>query len=803
VKTKLVQLLTPAVWAAAVACITGALVGWGAGRALYVPQLDLLKTYHPETSTRVIASDGSLAGIYAREKRIDLKPEEIPNHLKLAIVAGEHANFYEDGPVSPKAILRAFWGSLVTGRIGGRGGGSTITQQVALNLFLKREISLKRKLREALLAIDLEKRRTKDQILTMYLNLIFLGRGNWGVEAGARHYFNCSASELDLAQSAMLAAIIPSPENKFSPTKAPDAVLDRRNRILERMLELGFITRDAYQTAIEAPLGLVPSQRRRGAYFLERVRLALADAHGNENLYTDGFEVHVTMDPVLQQAAEDAVSEGLVALDMRLGFHRPRHVIEDRLAESIESYADPSWYPAEPEPGAMIRGVVSKVSANRAELVIGSYHGRLDRADAAWTGARSLQRILKPGHLVLVRLPETIPGDRSQPLRVKLLQEPKLQAALLAIENQTGAVLAMVGGFDFQLNEFNRAVQSVLQSGSTFKPFVAMTAFEQGFTAADTVFDAPFLLADQDGSQTYCPKNFYPQYYGITTLRRAIEMSYNASAVKLQEIVDREAVIDTARRFGITTELEPYPSLALGSMGVRLIDMVKAYAGIANLGEVPEPYLIEIIRNRDGKELDHAYPNLERAMSAPVAYLMLHVLRGVVERGTAKSLAELELELAGKTGTTDEYTDAWFVGFSPRITVGVWVGRDQHDPIGPHMSGSVAALPIWKRFIEAYIETLSPEQRSETFPVPAGIVFVPVDHFSGRRARPSCPDVVLEAFLSGTEPVAECTEELHALANLPWPFQRPAYTPHSREPMPTDDAIEIADRRLGGTRTDG
>jgi penicillin-binding protein 1A len=800
VKTKLIVLLTPAVWSAVVACVTGALLGWGAGRALHVPQLDRLKSYHPVAGSRVIGADASQVALFATKRRIELDPDQIPNHLKLAIVAGEHASFYTDGPVSPKAILRAVIGSVTTLRIGGRGGGSTITQQLALNLFLKREKTLKRKLREALLAIDLEKRLSKDQILTMYANIIYFGRGTWGVEAASQLYFDCSAVDLDLSKAALLAAIIPSPENKFSPSKNPDKALDRRNRILKRMLELGFIDADACQAALDEPLGVFLNRdiNRNGAYFIEQIRQRLTSEYGHSTTYTGGLEVRVTMDPELQRAAERALREGLVALDMRLGWRRPKNVLEDRLAKSIEEYEDTSWYryPARPEPGSMIRGVVTEVSANRARLTIGEYSARLERREIAWTGAATLQHILRPGDLVLLRLPEVLPDDPEQEIRVGLLQEPQLEGALLAIENQTGAVLAMVGGFDFQRSEFNRAVQSVLQCGSAFKPFVALSAFEQGFTPADTLLDAPFLLADEGGEQTYCPKNFHPTYYGVTTLRRAVEMSYNASAVKLQEIVEREVVIDTARRFGISTELEPFASLALGSMGVRLIEMVRAYAAIANLGELPEPYLIESVHNRDGKELAHSYPTMERAMSAPVAYLMLHVLRGVVENGTARSLAELDVPLAGKTGTTDEYTDAWFVGFSPRITVGVWVGRDRHEPIGSRMSGSVAALPIWKQFIESYIETLPEEQRSETFPIPAGVVFVPVDRMTGRRATPDCEDVVLEAFLTGTEPVVECGEELHLLADLPWPFQLPSYTPHAREPLPTEDAIRVADQRL-------
>jgi len=368
----------------------------------------------------------------------------------------------------------------------------------------------------------------------------------------------------------------------------------------------------------------------------------------------------------------------------------------------------------------------------------------------------------------------------------------------------TPAILALVGGFDFQRSEFNRAVQSSLQCGSAFKPFVYLTAFEHGFTPADTVFDAPYLLPDGTGELTYCPKNYYQKYYGITTLRRALELSYNASAVKLQQLAGSQSVVETARKFGISTELHPYPSLALGSLGVRLIDLVRAYSGIANLGEVPEPYFISEIHDRDGRLQERHFPHSERVMSEAVTYLGLYMLRGVIDHGTGASARWLDANLAGKTGTTDMYSDAWFVGFSPRITVGVWVGRDLKAPIGKKMTGAKAAQPIWNNFMTAYLKTLTAAERAEDFQVPAGVVFTPVDSTTGERAVPPCSyqeNVILEAFLDGTEPVDPCSEEMGEIMDLPWPFQLPYYTAKPGEPMPTFDAVEVADERLRPTPT--
>jgi penicillin-binding protein 1A len=806
-KKRALSLAKKVLWTVVAGCIAGALTGWIVAQSLHVPQVDLLATFEPAATTRIYAADGEQVTSYALEQRVVLRPEQIPDHFKHAVVAIEDADFYSHGGVDPKAVLRAAWYSVVDRRMGSRGGASTLTQQLALNLFLKRERTLWRKAKEALLALDIEKRYTKDQILTMYANQIFLGHGAYGVEAASELYFKKPAIEMSLAESALLAGIIPSANNRYDPVKRPENALERRDKVLGRMLDLGFIDADSHAAAVLEPLGVELHRERieSGAYYLEMVRQEIERRYGTDALYTSGLQVHLTMDPYLQRVAETVLREGLVNLEMTyLDYRRPPNVVADGRAESADLYEDPSWGQLELRPTEMIKAVVLEVETRKAELRIGPYRARLGLDSAKWTGTSLLKRVLKVGDLVLVRVPETLPEDPDEVLEVALLQEPEVEGALIAMDNRSGAILALVGGFDFQRSEFNRAVQSTLQCGSAFKPFVYLTAFEQGFTPADTVFDSPFLLADSSGELNYCPKNYYNKYYGITTLRRALEMSYNASAVKLQQLAGSEAVVDTARRFGISTELHPYASLALGSLGVRLVDLVRAYSGIANLGEVPEPYFISEIFDRDGRIEDRFFPHSERVMPAAVTYLGLSVLKGVVDRGTGVSARSLPANLAGKTGTTDFYSDAWFVGFSPRITVGVWVGRDLKAPIGKQMTGAKAAQPIWNRFMASYLDTLSDEDRSEDFPVPAGIVFSPVDSVTGERAVPPCEHhtaVILEAFLDGTEPTEPCREETAELENMLWPFQLPFYTPKPGEPMPTTEAILIADERLKPTPT--
>jgi penicillin-binding protein 1A len=794
---------------ALIGCLAGAVLGWTAAQALHLPQIEQLKTFEPPLTTTVLASDGSVLATFAEERRIELKPEQIPDNFKQALVAVEDAEFYEHGGVDPVAVLRAVWASIRTGRLGGGGGASTLTQQLAQNLFLTRTHSIRRKLRQMLLAVNIEKQYSKDQILTMYANVVYFGHGAYGLEAAARLFFDRRATELTLPQAAFLAGVIQNPEGRWSPIRNPEGATRRRNHVLDRMLAEGMIASEAHAAATSAPLGASLHRKRvaAGSYFVEWIRQQIAADYGTESLYTDGLTVHTTLEPTLQAAAESAVRDGLIELDMSLGFRDPPNILDtsDEASEPdvvLEAYTDPEWSTFEPQAGRAVRALVTTVDRQSAKVRIDTLRATVPVVSAEWTDARRLTSILEVGDLVLVRLPDPMPELPADDLTVELLQEPDLEAALVALDNQTGHIRAMVGGYDYSRSQFNCATQALRQCGSAFKPFVYLTAFEQGFTPADTLFDGPVLLEDGAGELTYCPKNYHGSYHGITTLRNALEQSFNVTSVKLQNLVGASSVIDTARRFGISTELHPYPSMALGAFETRLVELVRAYAGIANLGELPQSIAITELLDRDGNVEERQFPSVSRVMAPEVAYLMVHVLRGVIQRGTGvaarRQLADLDPNLAGKTGTTDNYADAWFLGFSPQMTVGVWVGRTLKDPIGRKMTGARAALPIWIRFMEQYLGGLDEATRALDFPVPAGVVFSPTDRFSGLRASRACGEVILESFLDGTEPQIECTELWPEIQSLPWPLQQPAYDPKPGELMPDLASIQAADDRITG-----
>lgn len=794
-----------------IGCLAGALIGWIAAQALHLPQVDQLKTFEPPLTTSVLAADGSVLATFAEERRIELQPEEIPENFKQALVAVEDAEFYDHGGVDPVAVLRAVWASVRTGRLGGGGGASTLTQQLAQNLFLTRTHSIRRKLRQMLLAINIEKQYSKDQILTMYANVVYFGHGAYGLEAAARLFFDRPASELTLPQAAFLAGVIQNPEGRWSPIRNPDGATRRRNHVLDRMLAEGMIDADGHAAARDAPLGASLHRKRveAGSYFVEWIRQQIAASYGTESLYTDGLTVHTTLDPTLQAAAESAVRDGLIELDMSLGFRDPPNVLEDDEVDTdskLAEFTDPQWRTFVAEDGVAVPALVTAVQRRSASVRIDTITATVPLASAEWTAARRLDAILEVGDRILVRLPDPLPDQLGEELTVELVQEPDLEGALVALDNQTGHIRAMVGGYDYSRSQFNCATQALRQCGSAFKPFVYLTAFEQGFTPADTLFDGPVLLRDGAGELTYCPKNYHDTYHGITTLRNALEQSFNVTSVKLQNLVGASSVIDAARRFGISTELHPYPSMALGAFETRLIELVRAYAGIANLGELPQTVAMTELLDRDGTVVERQFPSVSRVMAPEVAYLMVHVLRGVIQRGTGVSaryqLRELDAHLAGKTGTTDNYADAWFVGFSPQMTVGVWVGRTLKDPIGREMTGARAALPIWIRFMKQYLSGLDETTRGLDFPVPAGVVFTPTDRFSGLRAARVCGEVLLESFLDGTEPQIECTELWPEIAELPWPLQQPAYDPKPDELMPDLASIQAADDRITGEDED-
>jgi penicillin-binding protein 1A len=508
-----------------------------------------------------------------------------------------------------------------------------------------------------------------------------------------------------------------------------------------------------------------------------------------------GLDVETTLDATLQGVAEDSLREGLVELQERLGWPGARRNALTGGEKDPTAFRDEGWPFIRWRKGELVYAVATDVQPAKAQLLIAGRTAVLPVAGAEWTGRTVLTRLAKRGDVLLVRLVD-IPSDPRQPVTVKLEAEPRVEGALLVLDNRTGAILALVGGFDFDRSQFDRAVQARRQCGSAFKPFVYTAAWERGYSPTDTIFDGPVLLPDENNLPTYCPLNYYRKYFGIVTFRYAVEHSLNASAAKVQQLIGGQAVIDVAHRLGVKEQLGNYSSMALGTFELSMTELAAAYAGIANRGQVAEPYFISRVNDDEGKVLLETRPKVHQAVREDAAYLMTHVLEGVIQRGTAAAAAGLPGHLAGKTGTTDRYTDAWFIGFSPRITCAVWVGRDLKEPIGRRMTGAEAALPTWMRFMKAYLESQPDAVRQEEFPVPAGVTLIPVDASTGLRATPACGDsVILEAVPAGREP-GECTAQAQAVLALPWQQQLAFYTYKPGEPPTTPEAIAAAEAKL-------
>ncbi|MGE5235441.1 MAG: penicillin-binding protein 1A [Acidobacteriota bacterium] len=778
----------------------GAVVGLVLSRFVQLPAVESLTTYRPSAATQVKARDGSLIATFANERRIPISEEQIPKVFRDAVIAVEDANFYRHTGVDPKGILRALLRNVLSRRTGQ--GGSTITQQLARRLFLTDEKTLKRKIEEALLAIEIEQKFSKDQIFTFYANQVNFGHGAYGVEAAARFYFGKSASELTLPEAALLAGL-PQRPTDLSPINYPQRALVRRNHVLDRMLEERYIDRPAYLAARQAPLGAEPHYDRNptASYFIEEVRRDIEERFGTRQMLEGGLDVETTLDPVLQPLAETAVQEGLVALQHRLGWPGARRNLIAVGVHDLQAWRDAGWPYLQWQKGELGYAVVLDVTGDDASLTIAGRPAHLALAGAKWTNRTSLTRLMRKGDVVLVRLGDVAAGHGT--IEVGLEPEPRVEAAMVVLDNRTGAILAMVGGFDFDRSQFDRAVQAKRQCGSAFKPFVYSAAFEHGFAPNDTIFDGPVLLPDEQGLPTYVPLNYYRKYFGIVTLREALEHSYNASAVKLQQMVTGQSVIDVARRLGIREQLAPYPTLALGAFEVSPLDLASAYSGIANRGQVAQPYFIARVKDGEGRTIEENRPQVRTALRPDIAYLMTHVMEGVVQRGTAGTAAALGAHLAGKTGTTDRYTDAWFVGFSPRITCGVWVGRDLKEPIGRNMTGAEAALPTWIQFMKAYLDRQSEATRQEEFTPPAGISMVVVDRRTGLRALPICDgSALLEAVPDGRE-IPDCSAQWHEIIALPWLEQLRFYTYKPGEPPTTPEAIAAAQAKLAGKEQGG
>jgi penicillin-binding protein 1A len=761
-----------------VVALLGSVAGGYATEFVRVPRVSQLATYRPDIITEIVARDGSTIARYAIERRILVSRSAIPAVVRNAIVATEDKNFYRHGGVD---LPRTFSALVTNVQAGGYAqGGSTLTQQLARAIFLSPNKTMSRKINEALVAFEIERRYSKDQILTMYANEIYLGHGNYGVEAACRYYFGKSVSAVSLAEAALLAGIVQRPEDQ-SPFRNPALARARRSTALRRMRAAGYIS-EAERVAAEAePLPKSPflPESIIGPYYCEEIRQYLERTYGEKDLYRRGLRVDSTLDPEMQAWSEEALGWGLRAISRKHGFHKPRNLSAEGY-RSLDTYVDASWEGSKLADGVSVRGVVTKMTAAGAEVRIGGQPWSLPNANVVWTGSTAANKILHPGDLITV----TVQKNKAGNLELGLDQEPREEGAVMILENSSGAIRAMIGGSDWSQSKFNRATQALRQAGSAFKPFVYLTALEQGYTGADTVFDGPLSITIDPRQPPYRPMNYDGKFHGIVTFRKALEHSYNIPAVRVGRMVGLSNVIDTAHRLGVRQELHPYPSLALGAFEVSLVELVSSYSTFANQGLAFTPYLIERITDSNGDVLEQAHPDPREVESPQTSFQLLQILRGVTQRGTAGpaiARAGLKLNIAGKTGTTNDFTDAWFIGMTPRYTVGVWVGNDQKTvSIGKGAEGAKVALPIWIRILEKMRDNgrIDPQ---EDFEVPPNIVFTPIDYDTGLKATADSPIPVLEAFVSGSQPTEEWSARSQEISRLPWSLQQPFYVPKKGE----------------------
>jgi penicillin-binding protein 1A len=659
-----------------------------------LPEIRALETYRPNVVTEIYADDGQMVASFALQRRILMTYEQCPKILYNAVSSIEDQHFEDHWGIDFPRIAGAAYRNLLKGRKAE--GASTITMQLAGNLFLDRsDRSFRRKMQEMLLALQIERRYTKPQIFTMYSNQVYLAHGNYGFAAASQFYFGKPVTDLKLQEAALLAGMVNGP--KYSPLLNPESALSRRNLVLRRMLEEGKISQPEEAAAIKTPLGLHVQYPRNdlAPYFFEEIRKYLEQTYGTEAVHERGLRVYTTLNIAMQRAANLAVRDGLHAYDRRHGWRGGLpNIMKDNLG-TLDSYEDDDWRHAI-EKGSYVTGLVMAVDEKYATIKIGSYRAVISASDVAWTGRKKLSELLKVGDLPQFSIQEL----RESTARVQLEQQPAPQAAMVAIDNPTGEIKALVGGYSFEDSKFNRATQSVRQVGSSFKIYVYADAIAKGFTPFDTILDAPFTTIS--GGQPYSPRNYDEKFEGNITLRRALAGSRNVPAVKLAEKVGINSVVETTRKFGITTPLPPYLPLALGSADMKLIEHVSAFTVFPDDGIRIDPHMIRRVTNYDGALLEEAHPGIHEVIPPEVAHTMTAMLEEVVQFGTGIAAKALKRPAAGKTGTTQDYTDAWFIGFTPQITTGVWVGFDDKQiSLGKKETGARAALPVWLEFMQS------------------------------------------------------------------------------------------------------
>ena len=685
--------------------VVSAAVGTAAGLLLVystdLPQVEELEQYRPSSVTELYDGQGRVIGTFALQRRVIASYDDYPEVLRSALVSIEDKDFYRHSGINIWRIVGAAYRDIESG--GKVQGASTLTMQLARNLFLSPDRSFYRKVQEALLAIQMERRFTKPQIFTLYANQIFLGHGAYGYEAASEYYFSKPAKQLRLEEAALLAGLPKAPQY-YSPINHPERALKRRNLVLNAMLEDGKITAPQAAEAKSKPivLDVQKDPNSLAPHYVEEIRRYLEAKYGSDQVHQGGLRVYTTLDMEMQKSAHQAVLDGLAAYERRHGWYGKLDNIIAQ-GEKLDQYEDPDWA-EEPEINGYMHALVTQVSAAAAEVHFGLHSATLTQADLAWTKLKlKLPEILHAGDIVYVKV---LSLDADGKAHVSLEQDSGTEGALVAIENATGEIKAMVGGRDFNVSKFNRATQALRQVGSSFKPYVYTAVIDQGGSPEETIVDAPTTF--QTVSGPYTPHNYDAKFEGTITLRRALAQSRNIPALKLADRVGIRTVIEYAHRFGITSNIPAYLPVALGSAEVTPLEQTAAFSVFPNDGVRIAPRYITKVTDYDGRILEEDFSDIKDVISARTARIMTFMLREVVLHGTAVAAAKMPYPLAGKTGTTNDFTDAWFIGFSPSITCGVWIGYDEKKSLGDKETGARAALPVWMQFMNVALAGRDP-----------------------------------------------------------------------------------------------
>jgi penicillin-binding protein 1A len=760
-----------------------------------LPKVDRLADYKPPIVSQVFGENGELVGEFYLERRIVVPVDKIPRNLVSAFVAAEDSNFYRHKGIDYMGIFRAILKNIVT--LSKKEGASTITQQVAKSMLLSPEKTFTRKLKEAILAKRMEEKLSKDEILYIYLNQIYLGGGSYGVQEAAETYFGKDVDKLNLAEMAMLAGL-PKAPNYYSPIKHLDRAKERQAYVLDRMVKEGFITPAEADHARKTPIVIHPMKTinsEQSAYFLENLRVQLEEKYGEDLLYKGGLKIYTTMNPEMQKAAYDSIVSGLKAVDKRQGFRGPVEYLAQyqvgEFCDKIEDGIDSTSL----KKGETYQGVVIAVDAKKREMTVrvGDRTGTLSRKNMAWAGNVKLidsydrasdtkGKSVPLGSVIEVSV--LVPDNNKTGAVFALDQEPLAQAALVAMDPDTGAVRAMIGGYDFKKSQFNRAMQAKRNPGSAFKPIIYAAALDKGMTPASIIDDSP-VEYDSGSGKSWKPKNYDNNYRGPVTMREALTNSINVVSVKILENTGVDYAVDYAKKLGITSPLAPNLTLALGSSSLTPLELTSAYAVFDSGGFRVTPYFVTKVVDGDGRVLEEytppplpvftsmssagggeqgaaqaeqpqaeqspgtdLYRGPVRAISPATAYIITNLMESVVTSGTGQRARALGRPVAGKTGTTNDMKDAWFVGYVPQLVAGVWVGYDQEKSLGSSGSGGTAAAPIWTEFMKRALAG-TPVQ---DFQPPPDVEFALINPKTGHLAKPGSPGSVQECFIAGTEP---------------------------------------------------